>query len=420
MKKRLVIEVHVGKRYGISRLNCDGAGQVKDVMIDNERYNRISSQAKKKVWREHLEEHFEKFTGDNMEHVYRTRAIKDVFLKEFAAMDNDLYKENANDMADFIVTNVLDCTLEEKAGFDTTKQILIVTKYDIKDIVDTFCDVIKTSEDWEAAKKSATEKGKKKKAKKEDENTPLDKIINTLKTKLPLRKYGVECSLFGRMTTSGIMETVESAVCVNHSYSLGKASLDTDYFTVVDNYLSSMKSDLESGQSGAGYLDEKEFATHVYYEYASIDVGKFYENLIKGIDMTDEKNVQRVKTAITEAVKCLVNDIACSAPNGGQNSFASRPDPVGVYVTVREYGADRTADTYCIKEMSKRGSSAAKSEADNFINAMSEFVNGDFSGTTDYVAKIYTGESPEKLVGVEHMTWKDAVNTIGEIINERF
>ena len=49
MSKRMLVEVHVGKRYGISRLNCDGAGQVKDVIIDNERYNRISSQSKKKV-----------------------------------------------------------------------------------------------------------------------------------------------------------------------------------------------------------------------------------------------------------------------------------------------------------------------------------------------------------------------------------
>ena len=65
MNKKLVIEVHVGKRYGISRLNCDGAGQVKDVLIDNSRYNRISSQSKKRVWREHLEE----CLGE-MEHVY--------------------------------------------------------------------------------------------------------------------------------------------------------------------------------------------------------------------------------------------------------------------------------------------------------------------------------------------------------------
>lgn len=425
MKKKLIIEVHVGKRYGISRLNCDGAGQVKDVMIDNERYNRISSQAKKKVWREHLEEHLEKLTNNTMEHVYRTRAIKDVFEKELLSIENDLYKEHANEMADFIVIQILNCSLEEKVGFETTPQILIVTKYDIKDIVDAFCEVVKTAEDWESVKKSVTEaakKNSKKASKKKTEETAAtrDRITDLITEKLPLRNYGVECSLFGRMTTSSVMETVESAVCVNHSYSLGKASLDTDYFTVVDNYLSSMKSDLASGQSGAGYLDEKEFATHVYYEYASIDVGKFYENLTKGVDMTDEKNIERIRTIITETVTCLVNDIACSAPSGGQNSFASCPDPVGVYITVREYGAGRTADTYCIKEMTKKDAGTTKSEADRFFNALSEFMSGAFSNTTEYVKRIYTGEASERMTGAETMSWKKALDTIGELVHERF
>ena len=38
MSKKMLIEVHVGKRYGISRLNCGEDGQVKDVMIDSESY----------------------------------------------------------------------------------------------------------------------------------------------------------------------------------------------------------------------------------------------------------------------------------------------------------------------------------------------------------------------------------------------
>ena len=29
MSKKMLVEVHVRKRYGISRLNCDGAGQEK-------------------------------------------------------------------------------------------------------------------------------------------------------------------------------------------------------------------------------------------------------------------------------------------------------------------------------------------------------------------------------------------------------
>ena len=181
-----------------------------------------------------------------------------------------------------------------------------------------------------------------------------------------------------------------------------------------------MASETESGQSGAGYLDEKEFSNHVYYEYASIDVGKFYDNLIKGVDMSDEKNVQRIKTVIIETVKCVVNDIATSAPSGGQNSFASRPDPVGVYITIKEDGEGRTADTYCIKEMVKKGSAAAKTEADKFLNAMNEFTSGDFADDSDYLARIYTGESPEMLNGAEHMSWKEAVKKVGDVIDEKF
>ena len=428
MSKRMLVEVHVGKRYGISRLNCDGAGQVKDVIIDNERYNRISSQSKKKVWRENLEKRLERLNGDSMEHVYRTRVMKDIFKKEFLKKEAELYAENADAMAEYIVKSVLSCALETKNGFDVTNQVLIVTKYDVEDIVEVFCDVIKTSEDWEQAKKEAAEKEKEKendkkkggKAKSSAKSSASQRIISALKAKLPLRKYGVECSLFGRMATSGVMETVESAMCVNHSYSLGKATLDSDYYIVVDNYLSAMASETESGQSGAGYLDEKEFSSHVYYEYASIDVGKFYDNLTKGVDMSDEKNVQRIKTVIIEAVKCVINDIATSAPSGGQNSFASRPDPVGVYITIKEDGEGRTADTYCIKEMVKKGSAAAKTEADKFLNAMNEFTSGDFADDSDYLARIYTGESPEMLNGAEHMSWKEAVKKVGDVIDEKF
>ena len=127
MSKRMLVEVHVGKRYGISRLNCDGAGQVKDVIIDNERYNRISSQSKKKVWRENLEKRLERLNGDSMEHVYRTRAMKDIFKKEFLKKESELYAENADAMAEYIVKSVLSCALETKNGFDVTNLVLIVS-----------------------------------------------------------------------------------------------------------------------------------------------------------------------------------------------------------------------------------------------------------------------------------------------------
>ena len=252
--RKLVIEMHVGKRYGISRLNCDGAGQVKDVMIDNVRYNRISSQSKKRVWRENLEE-----CMGEMEHVYRTRAIKDILMKKLSAMDNAFYQENAEEMAEYIVKNILKCDLKERADIDVTNQVLVFTEYDVKDILNVFSDIIKGIDEWDALKKETEKKAKKKK----QDDGYTAQIISAIKKKLPLRTYGVDCAMFGRMTTSDIMESVESAVSTNHSYSMGAATMDNDYFTVVDNYLSDMKSELESGQSGSAYLDSKDFASHV-------------------------------------------------------------------------------------------------------------------------------------------------------------
>ena len=78
MNNKFVVEVHTGKEYGVSRLNCDSAGQVKDVMINTTRYNRISSQSKKSVYRKLLNECFE-----NKERAFRTRGMKKVFADKW-------------------------------------------------------------------------------------------------------------------------------------------------------------------------------------------------------------------------------------------------------------------------------------------------------------------------------------------------
>ena len=421
MSEKLAVEVHVGKRYGISRLNCGGDGQVKDVVIDNRRYNRISSQSKKRVWREHMGEYF-----DKMERVYRTRAAKEILTKKLSVMDNPFIRDNASDMAAYIVTNIIGCEFSKDNSSNITNQIMIFTEYDLQDIISCFIDVASDSESWKtmkvgadiAAEKKKKNKGKSKNLSKEEEaeKNIRTKIVNAIKKKLPMRSYGIETSLFGRMSTAQVLETVESSMCVNHSYSLGAATMDSDYFIAVDNYLSNKDTEAEEKQSGAGFLSTKDFATHVYYEYASIDVGHFYKNLCKGVNMDDERNRARVKETMKKALSYVLTDIVCDAPAGGQNSFASFPDPVGVYITVRDSGTNRTADTCCIKEMQQY----KKTEDEKFISAISNFVNNDFSVLPEYIEKLYIGEQAEKIAGVEHKDLKTAFDMIEEIIDERF
>lgn len=397
--KKLVIEVHVGKRYGVSRLNCDGNGHMKDVIIDGSRYNRISSQAKKTVWRKNMEQLLAS-VGENMgesEHVYRTRSAVAV-LTDKIKEKGGVYTDSAEQLATIIVQEIMGGKAD-KDGKDNTKQMLVFTEYDISDILDALCETVQTEGDVKAFLRDTKEN----KIKKE--------TVSRIKKSLPLRKRGVECALFGRMVTADVMESVESALSVNHSYSMGRAEMGMDYFTVVDNYLSDTA---ETQQSGAAYLDSKNFETHVYYEYASIDLGQYYENLCKGVDMTSEENKDRIKRIMKITIQNLLNDIVFAAPTGGQHAFATYPDPVGVYVTVRENGSNRTADMNCIKEMNEW----TKTEEEKFIDAMTAFTaTSDFVGSQSYIKKMYAGESAENI-SAEHLKWKDAVDKIGEMIDE--
>ena len=419
MNNKFVVEVHTGKEYGVSRLNCDSAGQVKDVMINTTRYNRISSQSKKSVYRKLLNECFE-----NKERAFRTRGMKKVFADKLKETNNPLYVDHAEEMAEAIVKIALQSEFKGNvSGVDITSQILVVTKYDVEDIAKTFCEVITNEEQWQEFKKISdpiTKRDKNNKVKGIASDFVL-KVQKTLKT----RNSGIECSLFGRMSTADVMTNVDSAVSINHSFSFGKATQDSDYFTAVDNYLSEANDEV-SEKSGAGYLDSKDFATHVYYEYASIDVGQFYVNLCKGNSNADnEEEHLRIKEIMKKAVRCLVNSIACAAPAGGQNSFASSPDPIGVYITIRDSGMNRTADTSCIREMNhkeknKYGDYVDLREDEKFIRAMKNFVSDDFSRQDYYIKKMYIGDRAEEFEGIEHHNWKSALDQIEEIIDERF
>lgn len=416
---KFVIELHVGKEYAVGRMNCDSTGRNKDILFNGKRYHRISSQSKKYAWRKDMAEYFKE-----RKHVYKTRSICDVFESELLKKDNEFYKNHAHELAKLIVTNILGCKFDDDdADVPSTAQVLVVTDYDVKDVLDVFCEKVATEDD---IKKLSSEKEKKK----DDNNKTKSKtatkkgslsgdIQKEILKRLPLRQHGVECSLFGRMSTSGVMETVESSICVNHSYSLGKASGDDDYFIVSENYMAKNGREVVAANtnSGAGYLDSKDIAAgHVYYEYASVDVTHFYNNLCKGLDMEKPENKERVKGVLKETIMFLVDEILTAAPKGAQNSFATSPLPVGALIRIRDLGQNLTADNFCFEELNKYCN-----EKDKFINAMNNFVKYSKSNYRHYMKDIFVAFSDEKKADCgECMNLSDAIDTIGEMIDERF
>ena len=399
---RFVIEMHVGKLYGVGRMNCDSTGRNKDVMFNNKRYHRISSQSKKYAWRENMEEYFCE------DKTYKTRHVCDLIEKRLESCDSELLKNNATDIAKTITEKIIldnnNDTKEKLKENNKTAQVIVITNHDVDDIISA---INKNISD-EKALKQLLDKNK--------------NIIETLKkeilSKLPMRKYSIECSLFGRMSTVGIMEPVESSVCVNHSYSLGKAKNDTDYFVVNENYVAQNCDDIVVQNQGAGYLDSKDIAPgHVYYEYTSIDVTHFYENLCKGVDMTKEENKERVKKVLKDVVLFMVDAVLSASPKGAQNAFATSPLPVGALIRIRDKGQNLTADNFCFQEMSKYD----KTEEEKFYSAMNNFLKFSKSNYRHYLKDIFVTFSDDAVSDYgETMTMLDAINNIGEMIDERF
>ena len=80
-------------------------------------------------------------------------------------MDNPFIRDNASDMAAYIVTNIIGCEFSKDNSSNITNQIMIFTEYDLQDIISCFIDVASDSESWKTMKVGADIAAEKKKEK---------------------------------------------------------------------------------------------------------------------------------------------------------------------------------------------------------------------------------------------------------------
>jgi len=114
-----------------------------------------------------------------------------------------------------------------------------------------------------------------------------------------------DIAMFGRMLASSPAFNTEAAVQVAHAVTVHDVAVEDDYFTAVD--------DLNSGEDdlGAAHIGETEFGAGVFYLYLCINRDLLEENL-------------GGKALTKQSIAALVEAAAKVAPNGKQNSFASR------------------------------------------------------------------------------------------------
>jgi CRISPR system Cascade subunit CasC len=123
---------------------------------------------------------------------------------------------------------------------------------------------------------------------------------------LRLKEQAVDIALFGRMLASSPAFNIEAACQVAHAISVHSVVIEDDYFTAVD--------DLNNGleDMGAAHIGETRFAAGLFYSYICIN----RELLVKNLDGNEDLANKAIRALTEAAVKV--------APEGKQNSFASR------------------------------------------------------------------------------------------------
>ena len=309
------IQLHLLTAYPPANLNRDDQGSPKTAKMGGYDRLRVSSQCLKRTWR--TSEIFEKIVSDgekmnlfdkkipvntgtrsksfsmewvkpyllkqNIEEVVAEKWSKDL-CRAFGAMENDENKlSQLTQISDieakgfeYLVNEIVRLLAENKQTEFTSELLDLIEKRDQK----------KKSDDIKKANVAITK-------------YLADKVLTE-------GKSSVDIAMFGRMLASSPAFNIEAACQVAHAISVHSVVIEDDYFTAVD--------DLNSGleDMGAAHIGETRFAAGLFYSYICIN----RELLIKNLDGNEELANKAIRALTEAAVKV--------APEGKQNSFASR------------------------------------------------------------------------------------------------
>ncbi len=284
------IQLHLLTAYPPANLNRDDMGSPKTAKMGGYDRLRVSSQCLKRTWRtseqfkEALAGHIGTRTKEMGVKVYDylvnkgidhdkalewTKPIASVFgkLKQLSKKDKDALKKLSE--ADRKKKELEEVEIEQLAFFDSEEEKVIFS------LLDKLI---------------------------ERDSAPENDELNILRQKVS----DVDIALFGRMLASSPAFNVEAACQVAHAISVHPVVIEDDYFTAVD--------DLNSGleDMGAAHIGETRFAAALFYSYICINSELLIENL--GGD----------KALANRAIRALTEAAVKVAPQGKQNSFASR------------------------------------------------------------------------------------------------
>jgi CRISPR system Cascade subunit CasC len=270
----IFIQLHLLTFVPPANLNRDDTGAPKTAIVGGDLRLRLSSQSLKRAWRTsdifakqlegHLSQRTLRFGEDIQQHLLQGGADDKKALEITRAVIQAFGKPKAETDKNPVYTEQLAfiSPAERQAAFELADKLAAGEKLDDK-------------------KKIAAE------------------VLKRADT-------AADIAMFGRMFADHPDFNREAAVQVAHAFTTHRVAVEDDYYTAVD--------DLNTGENdmGAGFVGEAGFGSGVFYLYLCIDADLLVANL------AGDKELAKA------AIAALIEAATKVAPNGKQNSFASR------------------------------------------------------------------------------------------------
>ena len=284
------IQLHLLTAYPPANLNRDDMGSPKTAKMGGYDRLRVSSQCLKRTWRS--SDIFEHAMAGHIGTRTKEMGLKVYDILNSKGIDHKEAIEWTKPIAG-VFGKLKELSKKEKEGLKELSKV----EREKKELVELEIEqlVFFDTEEIEALTSLADDVAARRKG-------PNNGELELLREKM----HAADIALFGRMLASEPSYNIEAACQVAHAISVHSIVIEDDYFTAVD--------DLNKGSEdmGAAHIGETRFAAGLFYSYICINRELLIENLVGNQDLA------------SKAIRALTEAAVKVAPEGKQNSFASR------------------------------------------------------------------------------------------------
>lgn len=378
------LEIHSLRSYAPGLLNRDDNGDAKTAYIGGTKRTIISSQCKKSAIRQECIE----------SRSSRTRRAPECIVS-YICETYDIDEKHKDDylkIAYMLLSGKKDVN-EKNSDNYMTPTIISIGNEDIKRIGNAIVKYFPIDKNIDFKKKKIAYSI-------EDKET-FNSLLKELKNTVKASKVDYDICLFGRMSTSEVVSSEDSASWFNFGYSTNKNHNDSDFFVAQDVYsqATALFTNLNT-EPGAGHLNIRDINSDTFYDYAGFSLNAYVENAMKGADFENKEEIkERLKSAVDYFCEAVEKTITV-VPTAMQHQMASFPDPV-VYVTLKENARNTTYDDAFESAVEDGNENSVMAES---VKRLVESINDSPFETGDVIKKYWVSKKKySELANIENV-----------------